>query len=74
MNTSKLDLDLIVYQTEQRFRQAYEQYHQAFMSAHDNIPDAPNILDCIAPSILDYYFRSHEDYFRAVKMRDALTN
>ena len=44
------------------------------MSAHEAIPDAPNILDCIPKYILDHYFRSHEDYLRAVKMRNSLSN
>ena len=63
-------LDLLVFQAEARFRLAYEAYHVAFMSAHENIPDAPNILDCIEKSVLDNYHRTHEDYLRAVKMRD----
>lgn len=65
-------LELIELEAKARCERATTAYHEAFMSAHENIPDAPNILDCIADSVLDFYCRSVDDLQRARKMRQAL--
>lgn len=62
-------LDLLVLETEAKWIRARRDYEQAFVSAHENFPDAPNILDCIAPHILDAYFRTTEDLSRVRLMR-----
>jgi hypothetical protein len=67
-------LELIELQAKARCQRAWEAYHTAMMSAHENIPDAPNLLDCIAESVLDFYCRSVEDLDRVQKMRATLTN
>lgn len=67
-------LELIELQAKSRCQRAYDAYHTALMSAHANIPDAPNLLDCIGDNVLDFYCRSVEDLQRVQRMRDALYN
>lgn len=67
-------IDLILFETKARFRRAYDAYRMAMVSAHEALPEAPNLFECIDKSVIDYYCRCADDLNRVELMQQKLNN
>lgn len=67
-------LELIELEAKARFRRAYDAYRAAMVSAHEALPDAPNLFECIDKNVIDFYCRCADDLNRVEVMQKALSN
>lgn len=66
--------DLLLLEAQAKFRRAYDAYREAMTSAHEALPNASNLFECIDKGVIDFYCRCADDLNRIEVMHAVLNN